>query len=173
MAPRRSGPRTLALGRHRRTRGQRHPPSRERNDRRRGLVVAPGRTVAVVRRLPRPCKISDTDDNGHRPSFAPVPAQGVFANACPGECGGAGAEMACSARVVVQAQLVETERGLVPEGDGWFVLNARAAQWWKRRVTVGDFEGEPRFRELGVTLPLLEPGEPWKLTRYRDDWLPD
>src|SRR6187397_490546 len=61
------------MGRHRRARGQRHPPSRERNDRRRGLVVAPGRTVAVVRRLPRTCKVSDTEDNGHRRSFAPAP----------------------------------------------------------------------------------------------------
>src|SRR4051812_33907596 len=64
LAPRGSGPYTLALGRHRRTRGQRHPPSRERNDRRRGLVVAPGRTVAVARWLPRSCKVSDTDVNG-------------------------------------------------------------------------------------------------------------
>jgi hypothetical protein len=74
--------------------------------------------------------------------------------------------MACSARVVVQAQLVETERGLVPKGDGWFVLNAREAQWWKRSGlgTLCDFEGEPRFRQLGINLTLLEPGEP--MTMY-------
>lgn len=66
--------------------------------------------------------------------------------------------------VVVQAQLVETECGLVPKGDGWFVLNARAAQWWKRRVTVCDFEGEPRFGQLGINLTLLEPGQP--MTMY-------
>ena len=35
-------PRTPALGCHRRARGRRHPRGRERNDRRRGLVVAPG-----------------------------------------------------------------------------------------------------------------------------------
>jgi hypothetical protein len=40
--PRGAGPHTPALGRHRRTRGRRHPRGRERNDRRRGLVVAPG-----------------------------------------------------------------------------------------------------------------------------------
>ena len=59
--------------------------------------------------------------------------------------------MACSARVVVQAQLVETERGLVPKGDGWFVLNARETQWWMRSGlgTLCDFEGEPRFRQEG------------------------
>jgi len=74
--------------------------------------------------------------------------------------------MACSARVVVQAQLVETEGGLVPEGDGWFVLNACEAQWWKRSGlgTVCDFEGELRFQQLGINLTLLEPGEP--MTMY-------
>ena len=77
--------------------------------------------------------------------------------------------MACSARVVVQAQLVETERGLVPKGDGWFVLNAREAQWWKRRVTVCDFEGEPRFRQLGINLTLLEPGAPMTMYHWEAD----
>ena len=42
LAPRGSRPCTLALGCHRRARGRRHPRGRERNDRRRGLVVAPG-----------------------------------------------------------------------------------------------------------------------------------
>jgi hypothetical protein len=83
--------------------------------------------------------------------------------------GGTEAEMACSARVVVQAQLVETERGLVPEGDGWFILNALEAQWWKRRVTVCDFEGEPRFRQLGINLTLLEPGEPMTMYHWEAD----
>ena len=77
--------------------------------------------------------------------------------------------MACSARVVVQAQLVETERGLAPKGDGWFVLNAREAQWWKRRVTVCDFEGEPRFGQLGINLTLLEPGEPMTMYHWEAD----
>ena len=79
--------------------------------------------------------------------------------------------MACSARVVVQAQLVETERGLVPKGDGWFVLNAREAQWWKRRGlgTVCDFEGEPRFGQLGINLTLLEPGEPMTMYHWEAD----
>jgi hypothetical protein len=42
LAPRGSSSHTLALGCHRRARGRRHPRGRERNDRRRGLVVAPG-----------------------------------------------------------------------------------------------------------------------------------
>jgi uncharacterized cupin superfamily protein len=80
-------------------------------------------------------------------------------NAGASECGGVEAPMACSARVVVQARLVETERGLVPKGDGWFVLNARVAQWWKRSGlgTLCDF------------LALLEPGEPMTMYHWEAD----
>jgi uncharacterized cupin superfamily protein len=80
--------------------------------------------------------------------------------------------MACSPRVVVQAQLVEAERGLVPKGDGWFVLNAREAEWWELRTGGGalcDFEGEPRFRQLGINLTVLEPGEPMAMYHWEAD----
>jgi len=77
--------------------------------------------------------------------------------------------MACSERVVVEAQLVETELGLAPKGDGWFVLNARDAQWWRRRVTVCDFEGEHRSPQLGINLTLLEPGEPMTMYHWEAD----
>jgi hypothetical protein len=60
--------------------------------------------------------------------------------------------------MVVRAQLVETERGLVPEGDGWFVLNAREAEWWELRTGGGalcDFEGERlRSGSWGSTSPF-------------------
>lgn len=72
----------------------------------------------------------------------------------------------------VQAQLVETDCGLVPEGDGWFVLNAREAEWWTLKTGGGaqcDFEGAaldgaPYFPQLGINLTLLEPGKP--MTMY-------
>jgi hypothetical protein len=35
--------------------------------------------------------------------------------------------------VVPESQLVSTEHGLVPKGQGWFVLNARETQWWERK----------------------------------------
>ena len=68
------------------------------------------------------------------------------------ECGGIKAEMACSARLVVQAQLVERNAAL-SRGHGWFVLIAREGQWWKRSGlgTVCDFDGELRFRRSGLT----------------------
>jgi uncharacterized cupin superfamily protein len=63
---------------------------------------------------------------------------------------------------VPEATLQETEAGLVPEGDGWFVLNARDAAWW-RSDDLGQattFEGEPRFAELGFHVEVLLPGQP-------------
>jgi len=47
LAPRGPGPHTLALGCHRRTHRRRHRRGRDRNDRRRGLVVAPGQPSSV------------------------------------------------------------------------------------------------------------------------------
>ena len=75
-------------------------------------------------------------------------------------------------RVVDQARLVQTERGLFPEGDGWFVLNARQAEWWTLRTGGGalcDFEGEPRFPQLGINLTRLEPGEPMTMYHWEVD----
>jgi uncharacterized cupin superfamily protein len=64
--------------------------------------------------------------------------------------------------VVEEARLVESEHGLVPEGDGWFVLAARDAPWAERpgmRRSCA-FEGEARFPQLGVNVSVLEPGRP-------------
>jgi hypothetical protein len=74
--------------------------------------------------------------------------------------------------VVAAAPLDDTEHGLVPRGDGWFVLNARDARW--HHLSGHDalcvFEGEPWFAQLGVNLHVVPPGEPmslyhWRLTR--------
>ena len=60
-----------------------------------------------------------------------------------------------------EARLEATEHGLVPAGDGWFVLNARDARWRhvQGRSAIVDFEGEPPFSQLGINLSVLEPGE--------------
>ena len=64
--------------------------------------------------------------------------------------------------MVEQAKLRETEAGLVPEGAGWFVVNAREARWYENEAfgQFTRFEGEPRFRELGINLSVLHPGQP-------------
>jgi uncharacterized cupin superfamily protein len=65
--------------------------------------------------------------------------------------------------VVPEAKLVETQDGLVPEGDGWFVLNARDARWSKKGPLFGRaarFEGTSEFPQIGVNIRVLEPGQP-------------
>jgi uncharacterized cupin superfamily protein len=65
--------------------------------------------------------------------------------------------------VVPEAPLERTETGLAPAGEGWFVLNVRAAQWFEsdglgRYAT---FQSETvRFPELGIGIGILRPGEP-------------
>jgi uncharacterized cupin superfamily protein len=63
--------------------------------------------------------------------------------------------------VVPEAPLRPSEGGLVPEGDGWFVVNAREARW--KDGAFGPyvrFEGEARFPALGINLNVLQPGQP-------------
>jgi uncharacterized cupin superfamily protein len=69
--------------------------------------------------------------------------------------------------MVREARLEESETGLVPVGEGWFVLNARDARWSDRpgRQSLTftgstDFEAETYFPQLGANLFRLEPGEP-------------
>jgi uncharacterized cupin superfamily protein len=64
--------------------------------------------------------------------------------------------------MVEQARLDQTENGLVPANDGWFVLNARDAAWWRSSVfgASASFEGEARFPEYGIGVDVLWPGRP-------------
>lgn len=61
-----------------------------------------------------------------------------------------------------EAKLVRSAGGLVPEGDGWFVLNVADA-CWRRNERFGDwvrFEGAARFPQLGVNVHVLQPDQP-------------
>ena len=64
--------------------------------------------------------------------------------------------------MVPEATLKETDAGLVPEGEGWVVLNARDAAWWRsdEMGAATTFEGRPGFAELGFHLEVLQPGQP-------------
>lgn len=63
---------------------------------------------------------------------------------------------------VPEARLRLTKFGLVPDGDGWFVLNARETRWrdYGPLGAACDFEGKRPFKQLGVNLNVLAPGEP-------------
>ena len=71
--------------------------------------------------------------------------------------------------MVPEAPLEPTENGLVPKGDGWFVLNARDVGWQaaEGRGAYGSFEGEPEFGQVGIHLVALEPGDAWRCTTGR------
>ena len=63
---------------------------------------------------------------------------------------------------VPEIPLRETKFGLVADGDGWFVLNARESRW-RDYGPLGvncDFEGKRRFKQLGINVNVLEPGQP-------------
>jgi uncharacterized cupin superfamily protein len=62
---------------------------------------------------------------------------------------------------VPEAPLRETKYGLVADIDGWFVVNAREARW-RESAPFGiwcDFEGKRPFRQLGINISVLEPGQ--------------
>ncbi len=75
--------------------------------------------------------------------------------------------------MVAESRLEPTEHGIVPSGDGWFVLNARDARWYhgEGRGAVCVFEGEPArdFTQLGINLNVLQPGEPMAMYHWEAD----
>ena len=79
--------------------------------------------------------------------------------------------------MVEEAALRQTDAGLVPDGPGWFVMNARDARWIRRpgrghnAPLTGwtEHEAESWFRELGVNLVRLGPGEPIGMYHWEAD----
>lgn len=78
--------------------------------------------------------------------------------------------------MVPESELVATEHGLVPKGQGWFVVNARETQWWERtgrgvlcEFEGAGFEGAADFPQLGVNLTVLGPGEPMAMYHREAD----
>jgi len=62
---------------------------------------------------------------------------------------------------VAEAPLRMTRNGLVVDGEGWFVVNARDSRW-RDEGPLGSyctFEGKRRFPQLGINVSVLEPGE--------------
>jgi uncharacterized cupin superfamily protein len=66
---------------------------------------------------------------------------------------------------VPEASTRVTRFGLCPDGEGWFVLNARECRW-RDAGPLGrfcNFEGKRPFRQLGINVNVLEPGQPMGL----------
>jgi uncharacterized cupin superfamily protein len=87
----------------------------------------------------------------------------VFSTRSPGFTDGL--DLKLPSMVVAEAPLRRTQYGLVPEGDGWFVLNARDTRWrdYGPLGAACDFEGKRPFKQLGINLNVLEPGEPMSM----------
>lgn len=84
--------------------------------------------------------------------------------------------------MVREAELNETDTGLVPSTDGWFVLNAREARWEERpgggshlRLTgVDRAHAAELFPMLGMAIRTVAPGEPgtvYHWEREQEDFL--
>ena len=60
-----------------------------------------------------------------------------------------------------EAPVRMSKHGLVVDGEGWFVINARDSRW-KEEGPLGaycTFEGKRRFPHFGINISVLEPGE--------------
>ncbi len=74
-----------------------------------------------------------------------------------------------------EGRLQQTEHGLVPDAEGWFVLNLRDAEWRHADgrgavcVAVDDFESERRDVQFGVNPFVLRPGESMGMYHWEAD----
>ena len=65
---------------------------------------------------------------------------------------------------------METEAGLAPAAEGWFILNLRDARWsWDGRSACSELEGEHEFQQVGIFLRVLSPGAPMGLYHRETD----
>src|SRR5436189_2835416 len=77
---------------------------------------------------------------------------------------------------VSEAPLRETRFGLCPDGEGWFVVDAREVRW-RDYGPMGfgcSFEGKRPFKEFGINLNVIEPGQSLGLyhrERHQEDFL--
>jgi uncharacterized cupin superfamily protein len=78
--------------------------------------------------------------------------------------------------VIPEAELEQTDAGVVPTGPGWFVLNARDARWIRRDgrghrlpFTGSTGQEETYFPQLGLSLFVLGPGEPIGMYHWESD----
>jgi uncharacterized cupin superfamily protein len=73
--------------------------------------------------------------------------------------------------MVPEAPLEQTDQGLIPKGDGWFVLNARESVWRfaEGRGAVSQFEGDVEFPQVGINIFVLEPGNAMSMYHWEAD----
>ncbi len=73
--------------------------------------------------------------------------------------------------MVPETPLEQTEYGLVAAGAGWFVLNVREAAWFdlRGRGFSAGLECRGHFDQIGISLRVLESGEPMAMYHWETD----
>jgi len=73
--------------------------------------------------------------------------------------------------MVPEAPLEDTGQGLIPTGEGWFLVSTKKARWraGEQRGQLAFFEGSAEFWEIGVNVSVLGPGEPMAMYHYEND----
>lgn len=67
----------------------------------------------------------------------------------------------CETSEMPEAPVRVSKNGLVVDGEGWFVINARESRW-RDEGPLGaycTFEGKRRFPHFGINISVLKPGE--------------
>ena len=64
--------------------------------------------------------------------------------------------------MIDEARLDESEHGRVAKTDGWYVVNATECRWYRNEKfgEVCQLEGDVRFRQIGVNIHVVRPGQP-------------
>jgi uncharacterized cupin superfamily protein len=74
--------------------------------------------------------------------------------------------------VIPEAPLEQTEHGLIPAGEGWFVLNAKDARWHLEGTggKLTFFEGNVTgLWQMGINVSVLGPGQPMAMYHWEDE----
>jgi uncharacterized cupin superfamily protein len=75
-----------------------------------------------------------------------------------------------------EAPLRSTRVGLIPGGEGWFVINAAETRWrdYGPLGVACDFQGKRPFNQVGININVLNPGEPMAMyhcENHQEDFL--
>ncbi len=73
--------------------------------------------------------------------------------------------------MIPEAPLEDDGQGLVPRGEGWFVVNTREARWryGPTRGALCFYEGDVGFPQLGINVSVLAAGQVMSLYHWEAD----
>lgn len=70
----------------------------------------------------------------------------------------------------MEARIEETEHGLRPTGEGWYVVNLADVEWLRHGTSaIANVGGTADFPQLGAGVDFLGPGEPMAVYHWEVD----